>query len=168
MKRASEKRAEATSKQLTREQLDKKMQRASEKRAEAINKQKTHATEFVEKVTLTRERRTSQERANDEKLAAELSAKLQIADQKRSVQLSSIQEKAHEYNERVSKRVKMNEAKHQTESSSKKLELEEKLKKATERHDAQIESVKQTAALSAQHKLTASPQKTEASKSDSL
>ena len=94
---------------------------------------------------LTRERRASEERAQEEKAAADLSSKLQTADEKRQVQISCIQDKARSYNERVSKRVEETSAKLQEESTSKKEALDEKMKKAGERYEAQLESVKQTA-----------------------
>jgi len=94
-----------------------------------------------------------------ERAAADLNSKLQVADEKRTVQISCIKDKAHTYNERVSKRVSENSEKLQSECSTKKAELSEKLKKASERHEAQLESVKQTAVLTAQGKPTQSPQK---------
>jgi hypothetical protein len=110
-------------------------------------------------VQLCRDRRTSEERLVESRAAADLSNKLQVADEKRTVQISCIKDKARSYNERVSKRVSDNSMKQQTEVVAKKAELDEKLKKASERHEAQLESVKQTAVLSAQVKTPQSPQK---------
>merc|ERR1712176_466476 len=87
------KRLEATRQsktQLTREQLDKKMKQAADARAAVIEKQKQAATEFSEKVQLTRERRTSSERASEEKAAKELDEKLQLAEKKHQANVSGI------------------------------------------------------------------------------
>ena len=108
---------------------------------------------------LTRERRTSEERLIEERAAADLSSKLQVADEKRTVQISCIKDKARSHNERVIKRVSENSMKLQSDCSTKKAELDQKLKKASERYEAQLESVKQTAALSGQSKASQSPQK---------
>merc|ERR1712025_178451 len=144
--------------QLTKEQIDSKQKHAAEQRRAHVEKQKHQAHEASEKVQLTRERRTSEERASEEKHAAELSTRLQVADEKRNVQIHCIQDKAREHNKRVAKRIEEFEAKQSKECESKRHELDEKLQKAHERHSAQIESVKSIAHSSTQLK-TASPKK---------
>jgi len=62
-------------------------------------------------VQLVRERRTSEERLVEERAAADLSSKLQVADEKRTVQITCIKDKARSHNERVSKRVSENSMK---------------------------------------------------------
>merc|ERR1712025_108601 len=76
--------------QLTREQIDSKQKHAAEQRRAHVEKQKHQAHEATEKVQLTRERRTSEERASEEKQAADLSSRLQVADEKRNVQIHCI------------------------------------------------------------------------------
>ena len=137
------KRLETTNRrQLTREQIDDRQSKAAQARQAAIEKSKHTASEACEKVQMTRERRTSEDRAQEERAAAELSSKLQIADEKRHVQISCIQDKARTHNERVNKRIKDCATKQQTDADAKKAELDEKLKKATERHEAQLDAVK--------------------------
>ena len=66
-----------------------------------LENQKNAAHSTVEKVELNRDRRTSEERASEQRLAQKLDAKLKIADEKRQVQLESIQDKARTHNKRV-------------------------------------------------------------------
>merc|ERR1712226_81100 len=139
------KRLEATREsktQLTREQIDKKLKQAADARAAVIEKQKHAATEACVKVQLTRERRTSTERASEEKAAKELDSKLQLAEKKQKDHVSRISDKAREHNERVNKRIEQTQKKQEADAEAMKLELDEKLKKASEKHQAQLQTVK--------------------------
>ena len=68
---------------LTLEQINQRQQRAAEKRKIALENQKNAAHASVEKVELSRDCRSSQERATEERLAKEILSKLKIADEKR-------------------------------------------------------------------------------------
>ena len=152
----------ADRKPLTLEQINARQSRAAEKRAIVLENQKNAAHSTVEKVELNRDRRTSEERASEQRLAQKLDAKLKIADEKRQVQLESIQDKARTHNKRVCEKVEAISATLEKDSSAKKSELELKMKKASESREKQIESVKQTAAQSAVMKGTVqSPKKGE-------
>ena len=137
-------RLEADSKKslsLTLEDIQEKLSQAAEKRQNAIGKHVSAAKECLEKAELIRERKSSQERAQEERGAAELQSRLSIAGEKRSVQINSIQDKARTHNEMVVQRVESLHKTIQSESNNKKEQLEERLKKAAALRGAKIVKV---------------------------
>ena len=129
-------------KPLTLEEINERQERAATKRAIALENQRNAAHASVEKVELSKDRRSSEERATEQRMAAELDSKLKIADEKRQVQIDSIQDKARSYNQRVCEKVEAMNLNLEKESSALKSELDEKMKKASESREKQIESVK--------------------------
>ncbi len=116
-------RLEADSKKsssLTLEDIQEKLIHAAEKRQNEIEKHVSAAKESLEKVEITRERKSSQERASEERAAAELKSRLFIAGEKRSVQITSIQDKARTHNDMVIKRIGTRSKTIQSESNAKK------------------------------------------------
>ena len=89
----------------------------------------------MEKINLARDRRVSEERAAEERISAEIDSKLQDADLKRQVQNTSKQDKVRFHNKRVQERVETVNFKMNKGNEIKKQELQEKLKKANERHE---------------------------------
>jgi hypothetical protein len=55
----------------------------------------------MEKISLARDRRVSEERAAEERISAEIDSKLQDADLKRQVQNTSKQDKVRSHNKKV-------------------------------------------------------------------
>jgi len=89
----------------------------------------------MEKISLARDRRVSEERAAEERISAEIDSKLQDADLKRQVQNTSKQDKVRSHNKKVQERVETVNFKMNKGNEIKKQELQEKLKKANERHE---------------------------------
>lgn len=89
----------------------------------------------MEKISLARDRRVSEERAAEERISAEIDSKLQDADIKRQVQNTSKQDKVRSHNKKVQERVETVNFKMNKGNEIKKQELQEKLKKANERHE---------------------------------
>ena len=89
----------------------------------------------MEKISLARDRRVSEERAAEERISAEIDSKLQDADLKRQVQNTSKQDKVRSHNKKVQERVETDNFKMNKGNEIKKQELQEKLKKANERHE---------------------------------
>ena len=89
----------------------------------------------MEKISLARDRRVSEERAAEERISAEIDSKLQDADLKRQVQNTSKQDKVRSHNKKVQERVETVNFKMNKGNELKKQELQEKLKKANERHE---------------------------------
>lgn len=94
---------------------------------------------------LKRERRTSEERSAEEKAAAELSTKLQTAEEKRSVRLERRQGRARNHNKRVAEKVESVSKSAEEGSVNKKAELEVKLRKAAALRNNMIEKNRSTA-----------------------
>ncbi len=75
--------AERKSNALTLDEINQRLMSAAEKRAQRISKQSLSAKDDLEKVLLIRERRYSEDRATEERAAAELTTRLQTAEEKR-------------------------------------------------------------------------------------
>ena len=125
-------------KPITRQDIDAKLKRAADKRAAHLQKQLSEVKESLDKVELVRERKNSEEKVK----ATRYSTRIATADEKRTVQISSIQDRAREYNKRVSQRVESHSNVISEESEAKKENLESKMKRASELREARIELVK--------------------------
>jgi hypothetical protein len=130
------------------ESINQRLSHAAELRSAVIEKNRLAATGVSEKVELMRERRTSEERSAEEKAAAELSTKLQTAEEKRSVRLERRQGRARNHNKRVAEKVESVSKSAEEDSASKKAELEDKLRKAAELRNTIIEKSRSTAQIS--------------------
>jgi len=87
--------------QPTLEQIQDKLEKAGERKAQVIASQISQVKENVVKVEQTQERKSSMERALGQKTIEELGKKLQTAEANRTVQLTNIQEKAKNHNNKV-------------------------------------------------------------------
>ena len=94
---------------LTLQEIDEKLQQAAEKRQQAIDRQCSAAKESIEKLGITRERKLSQDRAQEEREAAELQQRMTSAEEKRIEQLQQIQEKARTHNTMVLHKVELHQ-----------------------------------------------------------
>ncbi len=142
-------------KTLTLDDINKKMSKAAQNRQSALAKQISDVKENLDKVELVRERRNSEERIT----ASRISERIAAAEEKRLVQISSIQDHARHHNQRVSTRVAIHSTELTQEAHTRQELLDEKLKKASEKRQATIAEIKQTAAQSCLPKSTHSPHK---------
>ena len=94
---------------ITLDDINKKMSKAAQNRQANLAKQLSDVKESLDKVELVRERRNSEERIT----ASRITERIAAAEEKRHVQISSIQDHARNHNQRVSTRV----ANHSTELS---------------------------------------------------
>merc|ERR1711920_284143 len=86
---------------LTLEQIQEKLEQAEKRKAQVIASQISQVKETSVKVEQTQERKSSMERALGQKTIEGLGKKLQIAETNRTVQLTNIQEKAKNHNNKV-------------------------------------------------------------------
>ena len=86
---------------ITMEDINTKMSKAAKNRELALAKQISDVKESLDKVSLCRERRNSEERMT----ASRITERIAAAEEKRQVQISSIQDHARNHNQRVSTRV---------------------------------------------------------------
>jgi len=88
-------------KPVTHQMIRDKLDRATERKAQVIASQVDQMRECNDRVGLARERRSSVERAQGKRIGDNLNQKLETAEAKRQLQLTRIQEKAREQNEKV-------------------------------------------------------------------
>merc|ERR1711982_163709 len=86
---------------LTLEQIQDKLEQAEKRKAQVIASQVSQAKEDSAKVEQTKERKSSMERAQGEKAVLSLGKKLETAEANRTVQLTTIQERAKTHNNKV-------------------------------------------------------------------
>ena len=139
-------------------ELEDKLRKAAELRNTIIEKNRSTAQGNLEKVEMSRERRTSEERVSEERAVADLNTKLQIAESKRTETLSNRQNAARSHNQRVAEKVEHVTKTTEEELLTKKAGIADKLRKAQEQRESNITRVKQTAAQLAGPK---SPQKSD-------
>jgi len=78
-----------------------KLDRAYERKAQVMASQVEQMRENLDRVGLTKERKSSQERAIGKRISDVIGQKQTTAEAKRQMQLTRIQEKAREQNEKV-------------------------------------------------------------------
>ena len=78
-----------------------KLDRAYERKAQVMASQVEQMRENLDRVGLTKERKSSQERALGKRISDVIGQKQTTAEAKRQLQLTRIQEKAREQNEKV-------------------------------------------------------------------
>merc|ERR1711990_678686 len=86
---------------ITLEQIQDKLERAGKRKAQVIASQISQVKELAVKVEQTQERKSSMERAQGEKAVQSLGKKLETAEANRTVQLTTIQERAKTHNNKV-------------------------------------------------------------------
>jgi len=86
---------------ITMDDINTKLSKAAKNRELALAKQISDVKENLDKIGLVRERRNSEERMT----ASRISDRIAAAEEKRQVQISSIQDHARHHNQRVSTRV---------------------------------------------------------------
>merc|ERR1712110_525160 len=118
---------------LTLEQIQEKLEQAEKRKAQVIASQISQLKEVSVKVEQTQERKSSMERAQGEKVVQSLGKKLETAEANRTVQLTTIQERAKTHNnkvqlvrERKSSRDKAQAEKAQTEMTQKHTSAEQR------------------------------------------
>jgi len=87
--------------ELTLQMIKDKLDRAYERKAQVMASQVEQMRENLDRVGLTKERKSSQERALGKRISDVIGQKQTTAEAKRQLQLSRIQEKAREQNEKV-------------------------------------------------------------------
>lgn len=141
--------------QRTREYLGKKLQIASVNRTVQLTNIQEKAKTHNNKVQLVRERKSSQEKAQEEKVQTKLTERHSNAEGRLVEKLNTIQEKAKNYNAKVQKVVqsKVEESKDQLDNAKAKIEdkmtrtasstkdTQEKAKAYNEKHQQKVEGI---------------------------
>jgi hypothetical protein len=131
---------------ITMDDINNKMSKAAKNREANLAKQVSVVKESLGKVTLALERRSSEERISGGKTASRINERIAAADEKRQVQITSIADHARNHNQRVSTRVAVHTTELTEEAKALKVQIDEKIKKATEKREAALSEIKQTAA----------------------
>lgn len=127
-------------KNLTLEEINEKQSKAAMKRAAVLEQQLSDVKESLTRVELVKERKTSEERAQAERMNERLVA----AEAKRMAQISAVKDKAAMYNERVTK-IELVKERKSSEERAQQERLAERLSHAEEKRTAQIEGIKDKA-----------------------
>lgn len=141
--------------QKTIEGLGKKLQIAETNRTVQLTNIQEKAKNHNNKVQLVRERKSSQERAQEEKIVSETSKKHTVAEQRHVEKLNTIQEKAKTHNQKVQQIIasKAEESKEEldkvkakiedkmTRTSSFRTDKQEKAKAYNEKHQQKVEGI---------------------------
>ena len=141
--------------QKTIEELGKKLQTAEANRTVQLTNIQEKAKNHNNKVQLVRERKSSQERAQEEKIVTETSKKHTVAEQRHVEKLNAIQEKCKNHNQKVQQAIasKAEESKEEldkvktkiedkmTRTSSWRVDKQEKAKAYNEKHQQKVEGI---------------------------
>lgn len=130
--------------QLTLDDINKKIFEAAKKREANLAKQVSDVKEHVEKIGLLRERRSSEERDQAERL----STRLATASEKRHVQINSIADRARTHNKQVLTRVDRANTQRTEVAQSRREQVQQRLQKAAEIREARFQAIKLSAAAS--------------------
>ena len=135
-------------KQLTLDEIEQKIQQAEKARLAQIERVSVLNQKYATKKELIRERKNSEERARESKMTKRIAA----AQEKREVNIHTIQDKARTHNERVVKALGSLQNKENEQVENRRTQAMQRQQKAAEKREARFAEIKMLAAQSAKLK----------------